>query len=490
MVDVPGKVACGEVRYENDARFDVPVLIVYPEFDPDQARQWIEAGDVPELARAKHPIAVRQRVRTGHRYSLFVHRRGPERDFTDAQNLEVRGAETSVLTRSATMYAMATTQTNWNSRYGSAFELLVERVRTTETEVGSAWPYHSDPSSGIWETTDDGDWCGGHWVECLRIASVATGDARLQDAAMNRTERLRPYLERDDQFRGHRFYYSAARQFDAFGDPRMRTLALAAAYAMRSMAMKANGAMPIGTQVQVKSTTLASRSIVAVDNVHPNVQLDWWARRTTQDAAFEHGVRRHLDTTIRDFVRPDGSTVEFIEYDPETGHPLREFTLLGAHDHSCWSRGQAWAIAGYLRAWEELGDTRYLDVARKLLAYWTANSDATMVPPWDFMDPSLVDNPGAVPVDTSASAIVVEQLARIAVHPSLGAQAPDLVHTMHIMLNGLLGHLTETTDAKPGRLRNGCFNQPNRFANHSELVWGSAYLLFALHYLKHDVAPA
>lgn len=392
--------------------------------------------------------------------------------------------------RSETINDMGETQPNWTSRYQSGYESLVERVRTTEATIARAWPYHADPHTGVWETTDDGDWCGGHWVECLRIASLATGETHLQEAAKNRTEQLRPYLERDDQFRGHRFYYSAARQFDAFGDPAMRTLALAAAYAMRSMAMTANGAMPIGTQVQVKSTTLASRSIVAVDNVHPNVQLDWWALRTTGDPVFELGVRRHLDTTIRDFVRPDGSTVEFIEYDPCTGTPLREFTLLGAHDQSCWSRGQAWAIAGYLRAWEELGDQLYLDVARKLLAYWTANSDATMVPPWDFMDPALDANASSVALDTSASAIVAEQLARIAVQPSLRDQAPDLVATLHVMLDGLLNHVTPSADLKPGRLLNGCFNQPKRFANSSELLWGTAYLLFALHYLKQESAPA
>lgn len=29
-------------------------MLVCPEFTPAQAREWIDAGDVPELARAKH----------------------------------------------------------------------------------------------------------------------------------------------------------------------------------------------------------------------------------------------------------------------------------------------------------------------------------------------------------------------------------------------------------------------------------------------------
>ncbi len=385
---------------------------------------------------------------------------------------------------------MSHPKTVWDARYENALDLLLQRVQHTEIEVANHWPYHADPTTGQWAVTEDGDWCGGHWVECLRIAAELTGKAELQNSAVLRTERLRPYLERDDQFRGHRFYYSAARQFDATGHESFRTLGLAAAYAMRSMAMAVNGAMPIGTQVQVKSTTLASRNIVAVDNVHPNIQLDWWARRLNGDTTFEIGARRHLDTTIRDFIRDDGSTVEFIEYNPQTGQPLKEFTLLGAHDHSCWSRGQAWAIAGYLRAWEELGDENYLAVARKLLAYWLRHSDSSTVPPWDFMDPLLTTHPQSVPLDTSASAIVVEQLARIAARPDLSVKAPDMVETLHTMMAGLLTHLTRKTDSKPGRLLNGCFNQPREFANRSELIWGTAYLLFALYYLKTGKVPA
>lgn len=53
-VPVPVGVAKGLVRLTDERRYDVPVLLVCPEFTPAEARQWIDAGDVPELARAKH----------------------------------------------------------------------------------------------------------------------------------------------------------------------------------------------------------------------------------------------------------------------------------------------------------------------------------------------------------------------------------------------------------------------------------------------------
>jgi unsaturated chondroitin disaccharide hydrolase len=352
---------------------------------------------------------------------------------------------------------------------------LLARVEETRGQIGHAWPYHADPESGDWETVEDGDWCGGHWVECLRIAGRLEGRPELIEEARERTEWLRPKLEKDDQFRGHRFYYSAARLYAETGDPRMRTLALAAAYAVRSMAIPQNGAMPIGHEVQVKSTTLASRRIVAVDNVHPNLRLDFWAGPETGDPVFAEGARRMLDLTIRDFIRVDGSTVEFLEYHQTEDRILRHFTLLGVSDDSCWSRGQAWAIAGFLRGWQEYGETRYRDAARKLWGYWHGHV-GTAPPPWDFDDPEG-------PRDTSASAILIEQLARMAVTDP-NTEAKEFTEHLAPMIEGLAQHMRPT-----GRLVDGCFNRPKRFADRSELIWGTAYLLMALSYLEEGTVP-
>lgn len=53
-VPVPEGVSKGVVRLTDERRYDVPVVLVCPEFTPDQARQWVAAGDLPELARARH----------------------------------------------------------------------------------------------------------------------------------------------------------------------------------------------------------------------------------------------------------------------------------------------------------------------------------------------------------------------------------------------------------------------------------------------------
>lgn len=50
-IPVPEAVASGIVHYTNDARHDLtPVVLICPEFSPEDALAWIEAGDIPELA--------------------------------------------------------------------------------------------------------------------------------------------------------------------------------------------------------------------------------------------------------------------------------------------------------------------------------------------------------------------------------------------------------------------------------------------------------
>ncbi|MFR9672937.1 alpha/beta fold hydrolase [Streptomyces sp. TR02-1] len=52
-IPVPAEVAQGTVRLTDERRFRVPAVVVCPEFTPAQAREAVEGGDVPELARAE-----------------------------------------------------------------------------------------------------------------------------------------------------------------------------------------------------------------------------------------------------------------------------------------------------------------------------------------------------------------------------------------------------------------------------------------------------
>ena len=52
-IPVPEAVIRGVVRLSDERRYEVPVALVCPEFTAAQAREWIDQGEVPELAKCK-----------------------------------------------------------------------------------------------------------------------------------------------------------------------------------------------------------------------------------------------------------------------------------------------------------------------------------------------------------------------------------------------------------------------------------------------------
>ncbi len=52
-IPVPVGVTKAVVQLADERRFDVPVVLVCPEFSPAQAQEWIDAGELPELAQAR-----------------------------------------------------------------------------------------------------------------------------------------------------------------------------------------------------------------------------------------------------------------------------------------------------------------------------------------------------------------------------------------------------------------------------------------------------
>jgi pimeloyl-ACP methyl ester carboxylesterase len=52
-IPVPEGVARGVIRLADERRYDLPVVVVCPEYTVAQAKEWIGQGGVPELAKAK-----------------------------------------------------------------------------------------------------------------------------------------------------------------------------------------------------------------------------------------------------------------------------------------------------------------------------------------------------------------------------------------------------------------------------------------------------
>jgi len=94
----------------------------------------------------------------------------------------------------------------------------------------------------------------------------------------------------------------------------------------------------------------------------------------------------------------------------------------------------------------------------------------------------------AVLKNTSAATIVVKQLAWLSVKPDLEFLAREVMGYLEPIMDGFLGHLMVVKqDGRPaeGVLMDCCFNYPKKYAAISDLIWGTAYLLFSFVLSEH-----
>jgi unsaturated chondroitin disaccharide hydrolase len=366
--------------------------------------------------------------------------------------------------------------------------LLVERVRTTLEQVGDDFPYVADPSTGVWQVTDDGNWCGGHWIGLLWIAHEVTGEDRFAAAARDATERMRAVLPADNMFYGMNNHYAGFRAYDVTGDDDYRAIGVDGAERTAGFFHEFARQVPLGTlAIEAPAENFrgpedddagpSGARLGAVDAVYTALLVLWRAYEETGDPHYRDVAVSHADRHLDWYVRPDGSTWHHVEFDPETGDQVRAYNELAYSDETCWARGQGWCIAGLARAYRETKAERYRHALEHVVDYYVDQSPADLVPHWDFEHP---DKP-AVDRDTSAAALAAYGLTGL----------PDADETESLrgvgdrILDSLVtDYLTPRGDGEDrprGMVLESCYNGPAGFATAHEHVWTDYYVLYALH---------
>lgn len=127
---------------------------------------------------------------------------------------------------------------------------------------------------------------------------------------------------------------------------------------------------------------------LAIIDCMMNLPLLFWAGKETGDTFFTSIACAHADTTLKYFIREDGSVCHAYRFDQETGEPVGEFNDCGYGIGSHWARGTAWAVYGFAIAWRYTGLQRYRDAAKKLAYKYLAECGDDPIPVWDFRLPA------------------------------------------------------------------------------------------------------
>ncbi|MDD3334803.1 MAG: glycoside hydrolase family 88 protein [Eubacteriales bacterium] len=216
-----------------------------------------------------------------------------------------------------------------------------------------------------------------------------------------------------------------------------------------------------------------------------NLTLLYQASELTGDPRFANVARIHADTSIREFVRGDGSCNHIVIFDPLTGKALEKPGGQGYEAGSSWSRGQAWGLYGFTLSYLHTKEQRYLETACRIADYFIANIRPDGLTDCDFRQPKEEER-----IDNIAGACAACGLLELAKQVD-AEKAQSYQEAALRMLQALDTLCADWTDDCPGILQKCTASYHNDGAGrHVNIIYGDYYFVEALCKLRGtDVGP-
>ena len=370
--------------------------------------------------------------------------------------------------------------------FAKILDQMATKVAEDESTLGVEFP-HVTASDGSWvrlpaslsagytgNSWSHGNWLCGFWVGLLFASYLHTKDQKYLVWAR---ERMRLAAQRAEDPNTHDigfiFDSSAIPGHHITGDEWYANIALQAADKLRARLVTTRRGAYLASWGPMSDPR--GRCSSAIDTM-ANLSLLYWAANHSGDGSYRLAADAHAEMSAQAFIRPDDSTYHAVEYDVASGERRRGYTFQGAFDESAWSRGQGWAIYGYVHSARETGKREYLDLAERLATYYMKRLDGRIVPPWDF-DATGAD---ALIKDTAAAAAVSSALLELGrIHPDsdAGAKWTDRGLTM---LEGLCRDEFAHQGSHRGLLMHSCYSKPHNEGVDGATMFGDFFFVEAL----------
>ena len=218
-----------------------------------------------------------------------------------------------------------------------------------------------------------------------------------------------------------------------------------------------------------------SKGLTIIDTML-NLPLLYWASEETGQDRFAEVAKRHADTTIRDHVRDDGTVCHVVLHDDKTGEKITARAGQGFSESSAWSRGQSWAIYGFMLSFLHTKEQRYLNVAKKVADKFIGEIEKTeWIPIIDFLQ--TTDKIG---YDTSAGVITACGLIEIAKYTGEDKYLSCAINILKATVEKWCDFDCDTDGV--------LFGSSESYAGgwHKNIIYGDFYLVEAMLKLKNN----
>jgi len=349
------------------------------------------------------------------------------------------------------------------------FRILGSRISNQKTrwlvESGKIplgkFPYATS-DDGSWINVDNGYWTCGFWPGVLWQGYEASRNDKFKNWALDWVGFM-DFTEVDSiSINSLSFYYSHARGYDFVRNDNLLDKALKAArlidgrYNTRWKYLQQHGELRNDGVQEIQIDTL---------EVIPFLS---WVYGKTGNNNIRQIINDHCMTTLKRNLNEDGSTIQVVDFDPSGEQSIKRVKLNGFSEDSCYSRGQARAVTGFVSAYRATENPVFLDVAKKCADYFISSLPSDFVPFYDFHDP----NPN-IPKDSSAASIALLGL--------LGLSQITLNHkykkAFYDVLKSLTVNYLSCDKANQGFLLHGCGSKNKGYNLDSSLIYGDYYFL-------------
>lgn len=365
-----------------------------------------------------------------------------------------------------------------------AIDRALATVRRNAATFGGQFPddtttagrYELRPAAGAIPEGGNRGWTTSFVAGAQWLAWELSGDPAFRDAALVLTRdferRVRDEVELDTHDLGFLYTLSCVAAWRLLGDEDARSAALLAADHLMRRFLEPAGII----QAWGDLSDPAQRGRTIIDSLM-NMPLLTWAAEQTGDERYSDAVLRHTAQLREHILRDDDSTFHTFYWDAETGEPLRGATEQGAHDDSCWARGQAWGIYGFALNFRSTLDEGLLEAARRCADYFLAHLPADHVAYWDL----AYSNDSTAPRDSSAAAIAacgLRELAELETDPERAARyraaADDILDSL------VSAYAPADPSESDALILHGVYDLPKNKGVDEGNLWGDYFYLEAL----------
>lgn len=357
----------------------------------------------------------------------------------------------------------------------SARNHVLTLIRRHLIEFGDKFPAEA-AVDGRYPLTENVEWTTSFWTGQLWLAWEMSGDEVFREMAEKHVRsfgaRIAGRHDTNTHDLGFLYTLSCLAAWRLTGNRDARGFSLLAAEALlerfhpRAKIIQAWG--------DLKDPTQAGRMII---DCTMNLPLLYWATEQTGDPRFADAAKAHVQQSATYLIRPDASTYHTYYMDVETGAPRYGNTQQGYADDSCWSRGQAWGIYGFLLSYIYTGDRDMIALSKRLANYFLNRLPEDYVCHWDL---ALLGTDALR--DSSSAAIAVCGLLELVKH--LPVTDPDRARYQQ-WAEGIMSSLTKhylagSDEACNGLLKHSVYHLASNKGVDECSSWGDYFYVEAL----------